>query len=376
MKIDAGLLARALRIVSVSSQGAQITEKPSVLLVGTGKGLVCRTTDLGLFTETRVAIKAGSFASPVATLGVLGPLLTFVGAQNEDAVIDIEIATSEIKLSSGKDKAKVKTLDKKSFSSWPGTPDFGPMKEIDAEPIVKAMKDVGFSASTALVTPELYNVHVRVMGTKGIAIAEAADSRRYCRVALRTKKAKADLDALVPLRVVQNLSMVEGMKFGLLKNFVCVRFTQDDVEVTMWCRTSIGNYPQVTAMLPKKFSIVTKVDAAEFDRRLSVCMAYADANERDIELTVGSTSIGMKATDAASGAYVTEVKSSSKGQGEILLDSKHLHEFVQGASKLVIQMNGPKDVFVVSDEDQPGLLYAMWPLARVKQKAENNGEAE
>lgn len=376
MKIQAGLLSAALRTVSVSSQGSQISEKPSVYVIASGKKLVCRTTDLGLFTEAIIPTKTSS-ANDVSVLAVLGPLMTFVGAQDEDAVIDLQLEKSEIRVSSGRDRAKVKTLDKKSFSSWPSRPDFKLMKSVDAFPIVKAMKDVAFAASAALVTPELYNVHLVVNGPKSSAVAEAADGRRYCRMAVPITRTKGMIDELVPLRVVQSLVASEGSKIGVLKNFVCIRFVEERMAVTMWCRTSIGNYPHVEEMLPKKFSVVTRVDGKEFDKRLGVCMAYADDTERDLELTVERGIIRMGARDMSSGAYATRVKTVDKGKGtgSILLDSKHLHDIAQTVDNLIINMNGPKDVFIVLDDDRFGLLYAMWPLTRVEKKEEAKEDA-
>lgn len=359
MKVDQETLARAISRVASSSRLPQVADAQSVMIIKRKGALILRTTDLAVFSEAIIKVEDEDGDEDIVTAVLLDPLSAFVDSQGSSLKFILSEKTAL--LSSGKQKGRLKTLDHTGFASWPEVPS---EVSIDGEAVISAMKAVCPFASSVLVTPELFNVHV-VLGRRGRV--EAADGRRYGKIDV-TSKANADI--LVPMKSVDSLTAYEGKtKVGVSGNYLFFTTKEEGMLCSVWARCSNGNYPDVLTKIPLRFKTQLAVKKETLAKAIRVGLSYSDINERDVKLDVTRKNVVVSAGIDTIGNYASALIAKTKGvEMSIVLDGKHLQDActVLG-ERLVVKTNGAKEVCVIQDEHRT-LMYAMWPLIREEKK--------
>lgn len=369
--VDGKLLSAALSTVIGSAGTITGTDKPVVMLHAKGNRLTLRTTDLFLFSEAVIKLKEP--ASSVLILTVINPLWSML--EHCTGIVTLKIDKKEIEIRFGKSKAVLKTINSEAFPQFPVW-DKGAVEFNKANQVIQAIKRVSFCASTAIVKPELYNVHLGYLD--GAIIAEAADTHRYARISVPTKM-KAKVDALIPLRAAVKLpsDVDETTEGRLYESFVGFGGLSNMVRWRIWARTSAGTYPTVSRFLPKKYSAKVVLAKDDVEQLFKTGAAFGDENYRNVLVTLKNGVVTGEASEQAVGSFQSTVKAlGSKGGIKILVDAKHILDFLGSVKeKLVIKFTESLGPYCIESASDKEFFYLCWPLFLDKEKKDDSKES-
>lgn len=365
MKFKVGVkeLEETLRIVgSVVALSPVSPEYGCVQLVGK-KSLVVRATDLVAFIEGSLDVE-GTLGSE-KVLVPLKPLLAFV--QGASGSLVVETTEKVVKLSgSGGRRAEVKTIDDSNYTTWPA---WKKLNEVGpSDDLIEAVKLVHPCASSVLVTPTLYNVHLGTVG-QGLLV-EAADGYRYASQFLKLKGSV--INVLVPLRSALKLVGMppnQGYVMGVSDSLLGLQADG----YTFYSRLNTGNFPLVKPNLPTKFKVVVRLEREELLNLLNVAMAYSDEAYRTIEVSVSPELVEVASSVEATGSFRGRIKpKQGRGQSiDILLDAKSLSWFAEvSKGDVILGFSGSLSPVVARDSERKEFVYALWPLVRKEQEKE------
>jgi len=355
MKVDTQLILRAITFVKACSDLPSV-DKPVMKIDITTKGIILSTSDLNIFCRATIPFDGGD---PITIVSNPLPIIAFLAATSNKQV-NIQITNKDIKLSSDSGSAQVRTSDTTIFPEWThdqikllGGKDLGNF-------IIKEAKRIAL-CSSSMITPILYNVHLSCSPKR--SFVEAADGYRYGKISTSAQAADT-VDLLIPIKSVLKMPIMEA-KVGICKSSLYFAQKHKDLTLEVWVRTSFGEYPKIVDIISKrakeKINILVNGDAV--DKLLSVCLAYTDDDYHNVLLSAADSKLSLIASGQNS--YRSSVDAKVTGNGQILLDAKHIIDYIKTSSGKVVEFSiaSAEDPVFISSEDK-NFVYVIWPLKK------------
>ena len=293
------------------------------------------------------------------------PAKTFVDLVNtlpQDKVeLDLNVRTQTLNLVCGRTQAHLKGIDAQEFPLIPCA-DLDNSLELNVEDFKEMINQVTFAAATDEARPILTGVLARIDG--GLLKLEAADGFRLAvRTAHLSSPADNPVTAVIPARALAELARVitadEPVYMSLPPGRGQVIFHHGHVELVS--QLIEGNFPDLTAVIPKNYTTRTVLPTEEFRKacRTSDIFAREAAHTARLkikpgnELTPGHVSIS--ATSAETGDNVAEIDATVDGVPvEIAFNVKYLVDVLN-------VITTPNVALETSTATSPGIIRPVAP---------------
>jgi DNA polymerase-3 subunit beta len=263
------------------------------------------------------------------------PAKTFVDLVNtlpQDKVeLDLNVRTQTLNLVCGRTQAHLKGIDAQEFPLIPCA-DLDNSLELNVEDFREMINQVVFAAATDEARPILTGVLAKIDG--GALKLEAADGFRLAvRTASLSSPAETPVTAVIPARALAELARVitadEPVYMSLPPGRGQVIFHHGSVELVS--QLIEGNFPDLTAVIPKNYTTRTVLPTEEFRKacRTSDIFAREAAHTARLRIKPGSElepgHVSISATSAETGDNVAEIDASVDGVPiEIAFNVKYL----------------------------------------------------
>ncbi len=323
-------LAKGLSLVSRAVASRSTLPVLGNILLATDNGrLRLSATNLELGITCWVGAKIDEDGS------ITVPAKTFVDLVNtlpQDKVeLELNVRTQTLNLVCGRTQAHLKGIDAQEFPLIPCA-DLDNSLELNVEDFKEMINQVAFAAATDEARPILTGVLAKIDG--GSLRLEAADGFRLAvRTASLSSPASTPVTAVIPARALAELARVIGAEEPVYMSLPPGRgqviFHHGNVELVS--QLIEGNFPDLTAVIPKNYTTRTVMPTEEFRKacRTSDIFAREAAHTARLkikpgtELTPGHVSIS--ATSAETGDNVAEIDASVDGVAvEIAFNVKYL----------------------------------------------------
>ena len=323
-------LAKGLSLVSRAVASRSTLPVLGNILLATDNGrLRLSATNLELGITCWVGAKIDEDGS------ITVPAKTFVDLVNtlpQDKVeLELNVRTQTLNLVCGRTQAHLKGIDAQEFPLIPCA-DLDNSLELNVEDFKEMINQVAFAAATDEARPILTGVLAKIDG--GSLRLEAADGFRLAvRTASLSSPASTPVTAVIPARALAELARIIGAEEPVYMSLPPGRgqviFHHGNVELVS--QLIEGNFPDLTAVIPKNYTTRTVMPTEEFRKacRTSDIFAREAAHTARLkikpgtELTPGHVSIS--ATSAETGDNVAEIDASVDGVAvEIAFNVKYL----------------------------------------------------
>ncbi len=265
------------------------------------------------------------------------PAKTFVDLVNtlpQDKVeLELNVRTQTLNLVCGRTQAHLKGIDAQEFPLIPCA-DLDNSLELNVEDFKEMINQVAFAAATDEARPILTGVLAKIDG--GTLKLEAADGFRLAvRTASLSSPASVPVTAVIPARALAELARIIGadepVYMSLPPGRGQVIFHHGNVELVS--QLIEGNFPDLTAVIPKNYTTRTVMPTEEFRKacRTSDIFAREAAHTARIKIKPGSEltpgHVSISATSAETGDNVAEIDASVDGVAvEIAFNVKYLED--------------------------------------------------
>lgn len=357
MVVDGKELTQRLKMMSPVFNQAPAAVEYSCVLVSARKGFLrLRATDLVTYMDAQITCKSGRDVIEPK----LVPYKPFVAFASTGKELTLEMTEKELIITSGKSKAKLKLVDAGGFVTWPKW-DSATRIIKDGTDLIEGIARTMICASTVLVTPVLYNIHV--WAKKDEVIVEAADQIRYARYIVKNDdRVKEEAHVLIPLRSAEKIILlpVGKYEFAFFNSMVGVR----GEGITMFSTINEGTFPDVEDKLKSNFKATVHVKKVELRKWLSALAAFTDARYANVWLKVRGDKLLLHGVMDAADAVTAIAIDKRKG-----VDTEQMHDgrFMQTVldrlrGEPALSIGTEKDPMVIRDTADKNFVLYMWPL--------------
>jgi DNA polymerase-3 subunit beta len=245
--------------------------------------------------------------------------------------LDLIVRTQTLNLVCGRTQAHLKGIDAQEFPLIPCA-DLDNSLELNVEDFKEMINQVAFAAATDEARPILTGVLAKIDG--GTLKLEAADGFRLAvRTASLSSPAETPVTAVIPARALAELARIIGadepVYMSLPPGRGQVIFHHGNVELVS--QLIEGNFPDLTSVIPKKYTTRTVLPTEEFRKacRTSDIFAREAAHTARLKIKPGSElepgHVSISATSAETGDNVAEIDATVDGVPvEIAFNVKYL----------------------------------------------------
>ena len=323
-------LSKGLSLVSRAVAARSTLPVLGNILMATDNGrlrLSATNLELGITCWVGAKIEEdGSVTVPAKTL------VDLVNTLPQDKVeLDLNVRTQTLNLVCGRTQAHLKGIDAQEFPLIPCA-DLDNSLELNVEDFKEMINQVAFAAATDEARPILTGVLAKIDG--GTLKLEAADGFRLAvRTASLSSPAETPVTAVIPARALAELARIIGadepVYMSLPPGRGQVIFHHGNVELVS--QLIEGNFPDLTSVIPKKYTTRTVLPTEEFRKacRTSDIFAREAAHTARLKIKPGSElepgHVSISATSAETGDNVAEIDATVDGVPvEIAFNVKYL----------------------------------------------------
>jgi DNA polymerase-3 subunit beta len=323
-------LSKGLSLVSRAVAARSTLPVLGNILLATDNGrlrLSATNLELGITCWVGAKIEEdGSVTVPAKTL------VDLVNTLPQDKVeLDLNVRTQTLNLVCGRTQAHLKGIDAQEFPLIPCA-DLDNSLELNVEDFKEMINQVAFAAATDEARPILTGVLAKIDG--GTLKLEAADGFRLAvRTASLSSPAETPVTAVIPARALAELARIIGadepVYMSLPPGRGQVIFHHGNVELVS--QLIEGNFPDLTSVIPKKYTTRTVLPTEEFRKacRTSDIFAREAAHTARLKIKPGSElepgHVSISATSAETGDNVAEIDATVDGVPvEIAFNVKYL----------------------------------------------------
>jgi DNA polymerase-3 subunit beta len=323
-------LSKGLSLVSRAVAARSTLPVLGNILLATDNGrlrLSATNLELGITCWVGAKIEEdGSVTVPAKTL------VDLVNTLPQDKVeLDLNVRTQTLNLVCGRTQAHLKGIDAQEFPLIPCA-DLDNSLELNVEDFKEMINQVAFAAATDEARPILTGVLAKIDG--GTLKLEAADGFWLAvRTASLSSPAETPVTAVIPARALAELARIIGadepVYMSLPPGRGQVIFHHGNVELVS--QLIEGNFPDLTSVIPKKYTTRTVLPTEEFRKacRTSDIFAREAAHTARLKIKPGSElepgHVSISATSAETGDNVAEIDATVDGVPvEIAFNVKYL----------------------------------------------------
>ena len=383
-------LAKAISLVgrSVSSRST-LPVLGNILLTAVGDELKLGATNL----EISTAVWIDATVDDMGSITVPARLLTdFVGnLPPEDVTLELTRRTMSLYIRCGKYEANIKGIDAADF---PIIPSYNEQAEgvqayLDPQTLKKMVEFTSVSASTDESRANLCSVEVWFKSGKLSMAATDGYRLSYTRQDAKAngfevkngeviEKAETDAKVLIPAKSMGEIARIAkesdqaltiGMRVTQFRNQAIFYFTgKADSKEPTFKRLELAtqlvdaNYPDYTAIVPKKFNLAATVDTAGLQKAIRLAFLFARDNANIVRFRLspsedgsGNGTVTLTATSAEMGDNVSDVPALIESSGpkmeqiEMAFNAKYLLDVLNTVTEPQIRLE-------TTETTRPGLF--------------------
>ncbi len=352
-------LNKALSSVSRIASGRNTLPILSNILIKTIKNRVSIAA-----TNLNIAIthQIGSKVSEEGAITVPARLMQEFVSSLPSGVIDLETEDNKLHISAEKYQSTINGVSADEYPVMPAIAE-GQKWSLDAEPLKQALQQVVFAASSDEARPVLTGVYLHSEQGKGYIAA--TDSYRLAEKSLG--KMPSGISLLLPATAMQDLlRIINDGENGVevIHDDQQVRFQVGDVELVT--RLIDGNYPDYRKLIPTSFATTATLKRSELMNITKVSSLFARESAGSVTIHVDDTekTVSIRAIASQLGENTAAATATTKGAGDITLNSKYLIEALHALSsdQVSLNFNGKLEPCVLKSQDDPDYLHLIMPL--------------
>lgn len=267
--------------------------------------------------------------------------------------VEIGLLKDSLEIVSGDQKTVIKGQSSEDF---PVVPEVGggDSVKIPTNKLVVNLSKVVFSASYDDIRPEMSGVYLNWSASEG-AVFVATDSYRLSEsVDTLSGGPKSDIDAILPLRLVQELVRIlkdyEGNEVSMSFDEGKVSFIVEDTVIIS--RLIEGNYPNYKEIIPNSGKTRVVLNKDDVVKTLKVIGLFSRSGIYDVVIEINKTKneVVFAATNIQVGESRKKIKADIQGENNTL---------VLNYKYLIDGLNAIKDKefeFIINSADEPVVL--------------------
>ncbi len=297
----------------------------------------------------------GVFSAPITEDGaVTVNARSFVELINlVEGEVEIYTKDNDLIVKSGKTKTKLSTIPASEFPPPPQIPD-GSI-DIDAKYFLKALSSVSFSASLDDARVTLNGVSISnsaFSATDGFRVASIASS-----IGLN--------DTIIPLASVKEITTLfkDNLNFNVFIGNGRIFIT--DGSLTFVSQTIEGDFPDISAIIPKSTRINAIINTADLLRAIKQAQVIAREGNNSVILEIGTENILMTAESSETGKSEINISTKAEESLRIAFNSVFLREGLEkcGAENIILGCNEPNSPVKITADNNANWLYIIMPMA-------------
>jgi len=355
-------LVQTLELVSKTSTKHITLPILQCVLLEVKNGLITfKATNLEIGIEVAVDGKIeeeGVVAVPAATL-----LQSIQYFNNTNITLTVE--DNVLTLESGKSRTDINTVSADDFPPIPKITSTG--LSIQKDLFALGIKTVAFAASPSSIKPELGCIYIQQKKEHSLTFV-STDSFRLMEKTVAQNNLVLENGLLIPQKNAQELARVcEVMKSNpelLVNDNQCALAFPDGVYITS--RLVVGSFPDYEQIIPKEFSLKTKVLKSDLQQSLRKTSIFLN-KFMQVTLYVSGSDLTVSSQNGDVGSTTDSVSVQSEG-GELTLNfnQQYLHEPLQhiGDDTLELNFAGIGRALVMKGAHDNSLRYLVMPMNR------------
>ncbi len=350
-------------IEKVTGKNLALNILSSILIIGSGKTLKLRATNLDIGLEVELPAKIEKEGIIAVNGAVLNNLIlntnneksVFFETKNENLIIKTQNNTSTIKGYSYADFPTIPLIS--------GDVCF----DINSKKLLSGIKSVFYSASLSDIKPEISSVYIYPNGED--LFFAATDSFRLAEKKIKTTHIPDFTGIIIPHKNINEIIRVLDLNEGDTK--VCfnknqVSFSYDGVYLTS--RLIDGNFPDYKQIIPKEHKTEVVLLKQDFIGALKVNGIFLDKfNQIDMTIKPETKSFSISTKNGDVGETSTNITAVIKGEAVgVSLNYRYLFDVFQSIATDSVSLflsgnNKPVTIQGVSDQT---FSYLVMPLNR------------
>lgn len=345
----------------VSGKHISLPVLSCIICEAKGSTMTVKATNLDVGIEITVPAKVEE-EGIVAVSGAI--LKAFLSNSNSDKNVILSKSEETLMVSSGGNKAMMKTQASEDFPLIPQVQD-GNMFSIRSRDLVEGIKSVWWAASLSNIKPELSSVYIYEANSDLIFVA--TDSFRLAEKKIHLKKEKGIKDMLVPFK---NISEIARM-LEEIDEEVTVRSNANQISIEaegiyMTSRLIEGNFPNYKEIIPKEFNTKVIVLKSDLGEVLKLIGNFSDKfNQAIFHFLVSKKTLLIESKDSEVGKGETELKGNFEGQDlDITFNHKYISDSLSslGDESVEFRLVGPQKPMIIKPSRSEGFTYLVMPM--------------
>lgn len=332
----------------------------SNVFLETEKGrLKVATTDLEIGIETWITSKVekeGKVTIPAQTFS------NFISSLPQDKV-SLEKEETDLKVASNNMKAKFKGLKPEEFPIIPKV-ESDPAFSVEGSVIARGFSQVLPACSFSDTRPEISGVYLTKNNKKEVKFV-ATDSFRLAEKTIKAKVKGDQLNMIIPLKAVQEVTRALGSESGKVECSVKdnqVEFKFKDTRVIS--RLIEGNFPDYEKIIPSDFTTKVVLDKNEFQEAIQRA-SFFSSKINDVRLNIESEKVSISARSQKVGQNISVLK--AKNEGESVASVFNYNYLLDGlksisTEKVVLNFSGEENPILLKPFGKSGFLYLVMPI--------------
>lgn len=229
------------------------------LLLKTSDGvLIAQSTNLEQAMVTEIRCKIEDEGKVCVPSKLFMDLINSLPSQN----ITLETNNTELSITCGKIKSKIKTLPTDEFPVIPEAED-GAKIELPAKEFAKSLQQVIFATSVSESQPEISGVLFRLTHQKLLLVA--TDRYRLAEKYTSVSYSGNEISLIVPRKTAEEfLRLANSQNSGLTVYFGDNQISLKTSETTIVSRVIDGQYPEYEPIIPTNFDLTVSLSREKF----------------------------------------------------------------------------------------------------------------
>lgn len=343
-----------------------------VYLEASGEDLLTiKSTNLDVGIEIELKAKVLESGTTAVPAGVLLGLISSIKEEN----LQFETVDNNIKITSGKNSAIIKSLPHEDFPSIPKLKIKNEQNQeadskyktikMNSKELVLGFKSVWYSASNSNIKPELGSVFIH--GGENSLIFVSTDSFRLAEKKINTKIHNDFPQTLIPYK-----NAIEAVK--LLEEYdgeIEIIFEKNQAafvagNIYMVSRLVDGSFPDYRQIIPKVFECEATVLKADLLNGIKVSNIFSGSlNQVKVKLNTKDKNIEIESKSSEVGEYKESIKAVISGSNlELSFNSKYIIESFQSIpdDSLSLRFGGSGKPLIISGSSDKSFVYMVMPM--------------
>ncbi|MBX4215529.1 DNA polymerase III subunit beta [Candidatus Parcubacteria bacterium] len=334
----------------------------SILMVASGKTIKLRATNLDLGIEVELPAKIEKEGVVLVPGGLLGSVVaTLYGAKN----VVLEKVHGNLRLSTTINTLLLKTYPEDDFPTIPTVS--GDEFTFSIDRLIRAFKDVAYSAALSDIKPEIASVYITEQGNDLVCVA--TDSFRLAEKKIKLQKPKHFHPLLIPIKNVNEIVRVLDGHNGDVRVVVGknqISFLYENIYLTS--RLIDGTFPDYKQIIPSEHTTKAVVLRQDIVNSLKAASVFSGKfNEVKIIINPKGKRMELHTKHQEIGENTTILEGTFSGdQIEANFNHKYLFDALQSIEddSVALELTTPNKPMVMRGAHDQNFQYLVMPMNR------------